>query len=259
MESLLIPNAPKCSSKLINPTTLNPHLGKTHDGSFLASSKRKKRLYSEVDNNDNSTVNANDNNNISDNPSIILNQYQRQTSHLNIAEHSSSSLSTANPSLLYCYNSNHLLQYFISTSPLYKLISSHKYIELLKPMTESINKDWIISLQLRYAVSQLLAGAILIEQYTDILVNCIESYGRLKSTDARYKRRIATTIHLSSYPKKENKYGWMTIVQVQEDNIAIINNFELNSLLQSLADSLSTSIKDANLNAAKLLEKSLKA
>ncbi|KAG2230699.1 hypothetical protein INT48_003706 [Thamnidium elegans] len=131
--------------------------------------------------------------------------------------------------------------------------------KLLKPMTESINKDWIISLQLRYAVSQLLAGAILIEQYTDILVNCIEPYGRLKSTDARYKRRIATTIHLSSYPKKENKYGWMTIVQVQEDNIAIINNFELNSLLQSLADSLSTSIKDANLNAAKLLEKPLKA
>ncbi|KAG1402249.1 hypothetical protein G6F59_012929 [Rhizopus arrhizus] len=50
------------------------------------------------------------------------------------------------------------------------------------------------------------------------------------------------------------------IVQLEEDGfIAIINNSELNSLLQPLADSMSTSIKDANLNAAKLLEKSLKA
>lgn len=50
------------------------------------------------------------------------------------------------------------------------------------------------------------------------------------------------------------------IVQLEEDGfIAIINNSELNSLLQPLADSMSTLIKDANLNATKLLENSLKA
>lgn len=50
------------------------------------------------------------------------------------------------------------------------------------------------------------------------------------------------------------------ILELEEDGfIAIINSFEHNSLLQPLADSMSTSIKYANLNAAKLLEKSLKA
>ena len=80
-------------------------------------------------------------------------------------------------------NSNHLLQHFISTSTFYKHISSHEYMELSKPITESINKDW----QHRYTVSQLLAGAIMIEQPSVILINCVEPYSRLKSTDTHYE------------------------------------------------------------------------
>lgn len=50
------------------------------------------------------------------------------------------------------------------------------------------------------------------------------------------------------------------ILELEEDRfIAIINNFKLDSLLQPLDDSVSTSIKDSNLNAAKQLEMSLKA
>lgn len=68
----------KCSSKLNSPpTTLNRHLGKMHNGRCSTSSIRKKRLHSEVDHNDNSIVDANDNNNSNDNSrSMILRQYQ---------------------------------------------------------------------------------------------------------------------------------------------------------------------------------------
>ncbi|KAI8373422.1 hypothetical protein EDC96DRAFT_428837, partial [Choanephora cucurbitarum] len=45
------------------------------------------------------------------------------------------------------------------------------------------------------------------------LLNSVEPYGRLKSTE----RRIA--IHLSSYPEKESRYGRITAIIVQEDNI----------------------------------------
>lgn len=71
-------------------------------------------------------------------------------------------------------------------------------------MTESVNKVWTFFPQLRYAVSQLFVGAIQVEQSSAILLNCVKPYGRLKSTDARYGRRLATTMHLSSYPKKKN-------------------------------------------------------
>lgn len=111
-----------------------------------------------------------------------------------------------------------LLQHLISTSTFYKHISSREYVELSRPMTESINKDWLIFPQLRYAVSQLFAGAILVEQSSAILINCVEPYGRLKSTYAPYEGRTAAKIHLSSYPEKESKYSWITVVQVQEDN-----------------------------------------
>ncbi|KAI9257447.1 hypothetical protein BY458DRAFT_441435, partial [Sporodiniella umbellata] len=113
---------------------------------------------------------------------------------------------------------NVLLHHFITTSPFYKCISSHKYTELSKPICESINRDWLIFPQYRYAVSQFFAGAILIEQSSAILLNCVEPYSRLKSTDSHYERRIATAIHLSSYSKKESKYGWITVIQAQEDN-----------------------------------------
>lgn len=55
-------------------------------------------------------------------------------------------------------NRNHLLHHFITTSSLYKCISSHEYTELSKTIGESINRDWLIFPQYRYAVSQLFAG-----------------------------------------------------------------------------------------------------
>lgn len=102
-------------------------------------------------------------------------------------------------------NNNDLFQYLTSISPFCKYISNHKYIELSKSMTENVNKDWTLFPQLRYAVSQLFAGAILVEQSSAILINCVEPCGLLNSTDAHYGRRLSTTMHLSSYPKKKTQ------------------------------------------------------
>lgn len=63
----------------------------------MVSSIRKKRLYSEVDGNNNNTLNADDSNNSNDNAqSIILSLHQMQASRLNIDERSSSSSSITN-------------------------------------------------------------------------------------------------------------------------------------------------------------------
>lgn len=97
MENLLVPNAP---GNLFPPTTLERHLGKPHDGHCTVSSIRKKRLYSEADNNDNDNssnnniFNADDSNKSNDNIQYInLSQHQMQASRLNIDERSSSSSS----------------------------------------------------------------------------------------------------------------------------------------------------------------------
>ncbi|CAO3679520.1 unnamed protein product [Rhizopus stolonifer] len=238
---------PKCSKKLISPTTLKRHLEKRRDGHCTGSPIRKKRLYSEVDSSDNSNNNNNDNSNNNDNTfnaddsnnsnddaqSIILSQHQMQTSRLNIDEHSSSSSSITNSfvcdkktsillasSALSLPDSEQEKRILLANvgdwEPVMLSSLSGKTYHFLTSL-ENI-QDVLVDQPYRYAVSQLFAGAILIEQSSAILLNSVEPYGRLKSTDAHYERRIATAIHLSSYPEKESKYGWITVIKVQEDN-----------------------------------------
>ncbi|ORE09470.1 hypothetical protein BCV72DRAFT_302710 [Rhizopus microsporus var. microsporus] len=90
---------PKYSSRLISPTTLNCHLGKMHGGRCSTASKRRKRLYSEMDSNDNNTVNASNKNNNNSSLSINPRQRQMRAPHLNIDEYDSSYSSIANSSL----------------------------------------------------------------------------------------------------------------------------------------------------------------
>lgn len=105
-----------------------------------------------------------------------------------------------------------LLQHFITSSLFYKSIPIHNYKELSKPTCQSINRDW----QYRYAVSQLFAGAILIEQSSAILLNCVEPCGRLKKY--WYTLRTKNCNSNASFFIQKRKYGWMTVIQTQEDN-----------------------------------------
>lgn len=86
------------------------------------------------------------------------------------------------------------------------------------PMTQSINKDWTFFPQLRYATSQIFAGAILVNQSAALLINCTESYGRSKTVDAHHERRVGAMMHKTSFPKKTTNYGWITTTITHEDN-----------------------------------------
>ncbi|CEG67171.1 hypothetical protein RMATCC62417_03638 [Rhizopus microsporus] len=116
-------------------------------------------------------------------------------------------------------HSDDLFHLITSTSPFYKFISNQSYIELSKDIVETLNNDWTFNPQLRFACSQAFAGAILLEGFTAIIINCVEPYGRLKKTDAHHERRLESSMHSSSYPQTESKYGWISSVIVEEDNV----------------------------------------
>ena len=81
-----------------------------------------------------------------------------------------------------------------------------------------INKDWVQFPQLRYAISQLFSGAVIMDGSSALLLNVLGPYGRLRTDDAHFERRTKSAVHQSSFPRKENKYGWITTVAVQDDN-----------------------------------------
>jgi hypothetical protein len=83
-----------------------------------------------------------------------------------------------------------ILDHIINTNPIYKHLFDQKYVELTMPITQLINKDWTFYPQLRYATSQIFAGAILVNQSAALLINCTESYGRSKTVDAHLNAEL---------------------------------------------------------------------
>lgn len=81
------------------------------------------------------------------------------------------------------------------------------YRIILKTCIRILNKDWLKYPQLRFCGSQLLAGAIILEQETSILVNTIESYARDALLDAHYERSATK----SSFPTELGIYGYIEI------------------------------------------------
>lgn len=53
-------------------------------------------------------------------------------------------------------------------------------------MVDLLNRDWLEYPQMRYCTSQLLAGAILIEGLTAIIINVVEPYSRDTLLDAHH-------------------------------------------------------------------------
>lgn len=110
-----------------------------------------------------------------------------------------------------------LLDHIINTSPLNYHLCEQKYVELTMEVTQLINQDWTFFPQLRYATSQIFAGAILVNKTSALLLNSIESYGRSKSVDAHYERKIGTAMNTSSFPKRQPNYGWINVITTHED------------------------------------------
>lgn len=76
-------------------------------------------------------------------------------------------------------------------------------------MCNILNQDWIQYPQLRYCTSQLLAGAILVEGGTAIILNAIEPYARDTLLDAHHERRLFGSP--SSFPSTPGRHGYLSI------------------------------------------------
>ncbi|KAI8647135.1 hypothetical protein BD408DRAFT_409252 [Parasitella parasitica] len=79
-------------------------------------------------------------------------------------------------------------------------------------MVDVLYRDWLHHPQMRYCTSQLLAGAILIEGATGIIINTGEPYSLDTLLDARHERRLLSAA--TSFPSKPNQYGFLSICQL---------------------------------------------
>lgn len=77
---------------------------------------------------------------------------------------------------------------------------------------------------MRYCTSQLLAGAILVEGRTAILLNTIEPYSRDSLLDAHHEKKLSG--FTSSFPCLSGQYGYLFQGLFEEDqqDIGIIGN-----------------------------------
>ncbi|CEG83034.1 hypothetical protein RMATCC62417_17012 [Rhizopus microsporus] len=83
------------------------------------------------------------------------------------------------------------------------------HAELTEEIFNILNQDWLVYPQLRYRGPQILAGAILVEGTTAIILNTIESYSRDCLTDAhRAQRQLGS---LSSFSERRGLYGYLNI------------------------------------------------
>ena len=62
--------------------------------------------------------------------------------------------------------------------------------EITKETVSLLNEDWLQYPQLRFCLSQLLAGAILIDGTSALVINSIEPYCRDVLLDAHHERRL---------------------------------------------------------------------
>lgn len=80
-------------------------------------------------------------------------------------------------------------------------------------MADLLNRDWLQYPQMRYCASQLLAGAIIIEGSTAVIINALEPYSGDTVLDAHHEeRRLFGTA--TSFPSKRNQYGFLSICQL---------------------------------------------
>ncbi|KAI8638230.1 hypothetical protein BD408DRAFT_446960 [Parasitella parasitica] len=96
-------------------------------------------------------------------------------------------------------NADDLFKHIVSTSPIYRHIADQQYVEFSEQITQEIR-------------SILLSGS------TALLINCVESYGRLKTVDSHHERRTGSATHNSSFPKTVSKYGQIAVCLTQDDN-----------------------------------------
>ncbi|CAO3660823.1 unnamed protein product [Rhizopus stolonifer] len=102
---------------------------------------------------------------------------------------------------------DNLIAHIKSTCKASRKLSTIYHIELSQKNVHILNQDWLEYPQLRFCGSQLLAGAIIIEKPTSMLVNTVEPYARDPLLDAHYERSPTK----SSFPTEPGIYGHIRI------------------------------------------------
>ena len=82
---------------------------------------------------------------------------------------------------------------------------------------QQLNKVWASFPQIRFLASRIFSGCILWSGTKALLVNCVETYGRLKTIDAHHERRITSTTGQSSFPTSRSRYGDVVVCLAKED------------------------------------------
>ncbi|KAG0165829.1 hypothetical protein DFQ29_001312 [Apophysomyces sp. BC1021] len=90
-----------------------------------------------------------------------------------------------------------------------KQLTRTGHTELTEELCNILNRDWLEYPQLRCCGPQILAGAILVEGTTAIILNTIESYSRDCLTDAHHEQRQLGSP--SSFPERRGLYGYLNI------------------------------------------------
>ncbi|KAI8635742.1 hypothetical protein BD408DRAFT_155953 [Parasitella parasitica] len=144
-------------------------------------------------------------------------------------------------------DSNYFIRYLKITSKASKKLVDTLHEEITGKMVDVLNRDWLQHPQMRYCTPQLLAGAILIEGATGIVINAVEPYSRDTLLDAHYERRFLGAA--TSFPSKPNQYGFLSICQLSTpDGLKLIigsrtSNFLVTSSLR--LDSISVNLGPA--------------
>lgn len=102
------------------------------------------------------------------------------------------------------------------------LMEDENYVEIDKTTLQLLNEDWVLKPQLRYSTTELLAGALLVENDQVLHLNCVEAYARLPTLDAHHERfsaRKGVDLRQNSLPIYRNsRYNNLTIATIFSDN-----------------------------------------
>jgi hypothetical protein len=110
---------------------------------------------------------------------------------------------------------NHSVFHLQRTSRAQRYLRSRTFIGLTEAITDLLDEDWMLYPQLRYVTAMLFSGAIMMEDTSAILVNCVDPYGGTKATESHYERQLSG--YLSLYPEQKGKYGWIVVRSLVDD------------------------------------------
>jgi hypothetical protein len=115
---------------------------------------------------------------------------------------------------------NSCIKYVIQQSP-YSIFKQLDLVEMNEDLIALINNDWQKHNDMHYAISQLFAGAILLNGMNALYLTTVEVYCRFQPVDAHYEHYLSGVGKPpleTSLPTMGTRYDGITVARVNEDN-----------------------------------------